>query len=120
MRVSRRMKRMGRRENKHVPMSLTSLMDVFTNLVFFLLLSQGVMNVDEPPKEIKLPDSYVDSKPRPTLNILVSDQAIMVDGAPISTTVEAMATEGECIPAMKERLDKIGAASIGLSKDDDS
>src|SRR5512139_2631644 len=117
MRVSRRMKRMGRKQHKHVPMSLTSLMDVFTNLVFFLLLSQGVMNVDEPPKDIKLPDSYVDAQPRPTLNILVSDQAIMVDGAPVATTAEAMATEGEFIPAMKERLDTIRAASIGLTKD---
>lgn len=114
MRVSRRMKRMGRRDNKVVPMSLTSLMDVFTNLVFFLLISQGVTNVDEPPKSIKLPESYVDTKPRPTVNILVSDQAIMVQGEAIATTAEAMATDGEFIPSVRERLAQIKATSIGL------
>ena len=98
MRISRRMKRMGRRDNKAVPMSLTSLMDVFTNLVFFLLISQGVTNVDEPPKEIRLPDSYVDAKPRPTVNILVSEQAIMVQGQPIASTADADgdADAGKC------------------------
>lgn len=115
MRVSRRMKRMGRRENKAMPMSLTSLMDVFTNLVFFLLISQGVTNVDEPPKEIKLPDSYVEAKPRPTVNILVSDQAIMVQGEVLASTAEAMAAEGDFIPAVKDRLEQIKATAIGLN-----
>src|SRR5512139_1856339 len=115
MRVSRRMKRMGRRGNKTMPMSLTSLMDVFTNLVFFLLISQGVTNVDEPPKSIKLPESYVDTKPRPTVNILVSDQAITVQGETIASTAEAMAAEGDFIPAVRERLAQIKATSIGLT-----
>lgn len=115
MKVSRRMKRMGRRENKAMPMSLTSLMDVFTNLVFFLLISQGVTNVDEPPKEIKLPESYVDAKPRPSVNILVSDQAITVQGETIVSTAEAMATEGDFIPSVRDRLAQIKATSIGLN-----
>jgi biopolymer transport protein ExbD len=108
------MKRMGRRDNKVVPMSLTALM-VFTNLVFFLLMSQGVMLVDEPPKEIKLPDSFVDTQPRPSVNILVSGKEIMVQGQPIASTAEVMATEGDLIPSIRDRLVQIKATSIGLN-----
>jgi biopolymer transport protein ExbD len=108
------MKRMARKGNKNIPLSLTSLMDVFTNLVFFLLLSQGVTNVDEPPKDIKLPESYVDSKPRPTVNIMVSDREIMVQGEPLAATSDVLGSKEELIPAIREKLAKIKGASIGL------
>ncbi|MBW2419970.1 MAG: biopolymer transporter ExbD, partial [Deltaproteobacteria bacterium] len=39
MKNSRRMKRMSRNRTKIVKMNLTSLMDVFTILVFFLLVN---------------------------------------------------------------------------------
>ena len=41
MRNSRRIKRMGRNRLKISKMNLTSLMDVFTILVFFLLVNSG-------------------------------------------------------------------------------
>src|SRR5512139_87728 len=116
MRVSRRMKRMGRKENKVVPMSLTSLMDVFTNLVFFLLLSQGVMNVEEPPKEIKLPDSYVDAQPRPSVTVMVSGKEIMIQGQPVASTADVMAVDGDLIPSIRDTLAQIKAKSMGLTK----
>lgn len=111
------MKRMARKHNKTPPMSLTSLMDVFTNLVFFLLLSQGVMMVEEPPKEIKLPDSFVNTKPRPTLNILVSDSAVMVDGEVAASVSEVTANQGDVVVPIRERLTKVRAAAVGLTED---
>ena len=66
MRNSRRIKRMSRNRVKITKMNLTSLMDVFTILVFFLLVNSGSVEVVEAPKDVKLPESVVESKPRET------------------------------------------------------
>ena len=53
MKNTRRMKRMGRNRKKKLPaLNLTSLMDVFTILVFFLLVNSSNSEVLEPPKKI--------------------------------------------------------------------
>ena len=45
MRNTRRIKRMSRNRLKITKMNLTSLMDVFTILVFFLLVNSGSVEV---------------------------------------------------------------------------
>ena len=55
MRNSRRIKRMSRNRVKITKMNLTSLMDVFTILVFFLLVNSGSVEIMEAPKNITLP-----------------------------------------------------------------
>ena len=45
MRDSRRLKRMSRNRLKIMKMPLTSLMDVFTILVFFLLVNSGSVEI---------------------------------------------------------------------------
>ena len=49
MRHSRRIKRMSRNRLKITKMNLTSLMDVFTILVFFLLVNSGSVEILEAP-----------------------------------------------------------------------
>ena len=53
MRSSRRIKRMSRNRVKITKMNLTSLMDVFTILVFFLLVNSGSVELVEAPKDVK-------------------------------------------------------------------
>ena len=55
MKNSRRMKRMSRNRQTLTRMNLTSLMDVFTILVFFLLVNSASTEVLETPKQITLP-----------------------------------------------------------------
>jgi biopolymer transport protein ExbD len=116
MKTNRRMKRMARKSNKAVALSLTSLMDVFTNLVFFLLVSQGVTEIKEPKKEIKLPDSYVEEKPRPTVVIMVSETMVLVDGNPTVTMDEVLASKEDSIPLVRERMAEIKSRVIGLTE----
>ena len=54
MRNNRRMRRMGRNKKKVPTLPLTSLMDVFTILVFFLLFHSAGGEAIEAPKQIKL------------------------------------------------------------------
>jgi len=109
------MKRMRRNKPKHIPMSLTSLMDVFTNLVFFLLLSQGVVTVPEPPKEIKLPDSFTDTPGHPSVNIMVSNETVSIQGDPVAATPDVLAAQSDLIPAVRDRLALIKSTAIGTA-----
>lgn len=94
MKSSRRMKRMARNHGKRIPgMSLTSLMDVFTILVFFLLVNSSNSEVLEPPKNIELPASVVETKPKETPVVLVTETEILVAGEPVISYAELEATK---------------------------
>lgn len=80
MRNTRRIKRMQRNRGKISKMNLTSLMDVFTILVFFLLVNSGSVEVLDAPKEVTLPESRIEAKPRETVVIFVSPDDILVQG----------------------------------------
>ena len=115
MKPNRRMKRMARAKKHKSDLNLTSLMDVFTILVFFLLVNQSAVEVLEPPREIKLPDSVVEAKPRQTLVIMVSEQTIMVQGEPTVSMADILATKDEIIRPVMERLSQIRQTTIGIN-----
>lgn len=116
MNASRRMKRMSRNTANAVPkMNLTSLMDVFTILVFFLLVNSATTEVLETPKQITLPASTVEDKPRETVVIFVSPEEVTVQGE-VATTLEAMVSHpGAEIPAIAARLQDLRGTVIGTS-----
>ena len=102
---SRRMKRMARSRRKKTPgMNLTSLMDVFTILVFFLLTNTSNNEALEPPKVITLPDSIVESKPRETVTLMVTDKEILVEAKSVIATADVINSEGTIIEAIKQAM----------------
>lgn len=113
---SRRMKRMGRSKKQKQPaLNLVSLMDVFTILVFFLLVNSSSSDVLEPPKEIDLPDSVVETKPRETVVVLVTEEAILVQGEPVALISEVMESKNQIIEVVKNRLVEQRKRVIGVS-----
>jgi biopolymer transport protein ExbD len=115
MRESRRIKRMERRRKKPAGLMLTSLMDVFTILVFFLLANTSSSEVVTAPKQIKLPDSVVETKPRETVVVLVGPSTILVQGDVVAGTDEVLNSKSETVPAIAERLAVIQRNVIGIS-----
>jgi len=118
VRTDRRMRRLGRgrlKDHRVATLSLVALMDMFTNLVFFLLASQGATQIAEPRKEIALPDSYVEEKARPSVVIMVSETTVLVEGAPLASIDEVRATQEDSIPSIRRRLMEIKAKAIGLN-----
>jgi biopolymer transport protein ExbD len=103
-RQSRRMKRMGRSKRKTPGMNLTSLMDVFTILVFFLLTNSASTEVMEPPKSITLPASVVETKPRETVVVLITEENILVQGEVVALTQEVIDIKAVVIEPIKQRL----------------
>ncbi|MEJ2422602.1 MAG: biopolymer transporter ExbD, partial [Acidobacteriota bacterium] len=90
MRDTRRMKRMGRSRRTIAGLNLTPLMDVFTILVFFLLFHSTGGDILQTPKQIKLPDSVVETKPRETVVIMVSPEVVLVQGEAVVGTPQLL------------------------------
>lgn len=115
MKNSRRMKRMARNRKKMTSLNLTSLMDVFTILVFFLLFNSGSGEVLEAPREIKLPDSAIEIKPRETIVILVAPDMVLVQGELVASTSDVLNSKNQTIAAITERLEQLERSIIGIN-----
>ena len=103
---TRRARRMDRNHklNKRVGLNLTSLMDIFTILVFFLLITSSSAPQLPNSKDIKLPTSVAEKVPEETLVIAVTDKDILVQGRRVASVVEVMQSEDILIVGLKDEL----------------
>lgn len=116
MKNTRRLKRMARaKRNRMGALNLTSLMDVFTILVLYLLVNQSAVEVVEPPKDIKLPDSVVEAKPKQTVVMLVSEQQIMIQGTPVATYEEVLNNKSGVVDSVRVTLKRLKENIIGVN-----
>ena len=115
MRNSRRIKRMGRNRLKIKKMDLTSLMDVFTILVFFLLVNSGSVEILDAPKEVTLPESRVESKPRETVVIFISPTEVLVQGKLVALVDEIIEDKTSVLDPIAARLAELKNSVIGSS-----
>ncbi len=115
MRNSRRIKRMGRNRLKISKMNLTSLMDVFTILVFFLLVNTGSVEVLDSPKEVSLPESRVETKPRETVVIFISPTDVLVQGQLVAHVDEILADKTSVLDPIAARLAELKENVIGTN-----
>ena len=95
-------------------MNLTSLMDVFTILVFFLLVNSATTEVLETPKRITLPDSAVEAKPRETVVAFVSSEEVTIQGDPVIRVEEILASTSQNIEPIGAKLAELSENIIGL------
>ena len=115
MKSSRRIRRMSRNRRAIPKLYLTSLMDVFTILVFFLRVNSATTEVLQQPKQITLPDSIVEAKPRETVVIFVGTEEVLVQGVPVARIADIAATNSERIEPVSVRLAELAGNVIGLS-----
>ena len=113
MRNTRRIKRMKRNRQKISKMNLTSLMDVFTILVFFLLVNSGSVEVMEAPKTVKLPESRVETKPRETVVIFVSPEEVLVQGKIAGYVADVLDKDSPTLNAITVRLAELKENVLG-------
>ena len=97
-------------------LNMVPLMDVFTILLFFLLVNSTSSDVMEPPRTIKLPASYVESKPRETVAVVVTEDEILVQGESVISTSEVLETTETEIEAIMVRLLEQQRRVIGISE----
>jgi len=118
MRESRRMRRMERNRKRVTGLNLTSLMDVFTILVFFLLANSSSSEVLSSPKQITLPDSVVEMKPRETVVIMVSPESVLVQGEAVVNTADLLGPENVSILEISDKLGQLERNVIGIKTRD--
>lgn len=118
MRTSRRIERMKRNKRNRrwaSKLNLTPLMDVFTVLVFFLMVNSATVETLQQPKEIKLPESVVEAKPRETVVIFVGKDQVLVQGQPVARIADIAASGNVQIEPIRVRLEELSQSVIGLS-----
>jgi biopolymer transport protein ExbD len=107
---------MARRKRAIPKLNLTSLMDVFTVLVFFLIFnSSASVETLQQPKQITLPESVVEEKPRETVVIFVGMDEVLVQGVPVARVADIQAAGNVEIEPVSVRLAELRESVIGLS-----
>jgi biopolymer transport protein ExbD len=97
---------------------LTSLMDIFIVIVIYLLMNQALgVDAVAPPRAIKLPDSVVDTSPRQTVMMTVSNADVVIQGERVATIAEVLQSDGDFIEAVGLRMQKIRESYIGISEE---
>jgi biopolymer transport protein ExbD len=115
MKNSRRLKRMDKRSVKAPTVILTSLMDIFIVMVIYLLMNQALGVDVSPPRSIKLPDSLVDTLPRQTVVMTVSNEDVVIEGKRVATIAEVVDNKDDYIQAVGERMLQIRKSYIGIT-----
>lgn len=92
-----------RRKDRNATLNMVSLMDIFTILVFFLLVSAANTEVLPTPKHIKLPEASAHKTPKENIIIMVNNQDILVQGHPVIGIKSVMhSKQGVISPLFKE------------------
>jgi biopolymer transport protein ExbD len=104
---------MSRNRTKITKMNLTSLMDVFTILVFFLLVNSGSVEVLDTPKDVKLPEGMVEEKPRETVVIFISPEQVLVQGSPVASVSDILDGNEEGYDPIAVKLAQIRDSVVG-------
>ena len=116
MNESRRIRRMARNKRRASwKLNLTPLMDVFTVLVFFLMFNSSSVETLQQPKQITLPESVTEAKPRETVVIFVGRDEVLVQGVPVARIADIEATTSIDIEPIRVRLAELSESVIGLS-----
>ncbi|HTJ17144.1 MAG TPA: biopolymer transporter ExbD [Steroidobacteraceae bacterium] len=117
-----RIKRHRKRGNKveggnH--MTLVPFIDMLTILVVFLLVHTSDVDILPNTKNISIPESISDKKPRPTVVVMVTKEELLVDGRSVGTLAQVEASPDAVFAPLKAALqsqaDKVLA---GAAKDD--
>lgn len=118
MKLSRRAKRMqqhhSRTKDRNATLNMVSLMDIFTILVFFLLVNATSAEILPSPKDVTLPSSSAEKLPKKNLVIAVNKETISLQGVAIASVKQTMKSKKQTIKPLFNALKKISIKTKGL------
>jgi biopolymer transport protein ExbD len=101
---AKRMDKHHKRNKGAGQLNLVSLMDIFTILVFFLLVNSSDVQTLPNVKELQLPESIAEEKAKETVVIMIGETDLIVQGTVVAKIADIMATVGNDIPELREAL----------------
>jgi len=105
-RRSKRMIRHHKRKGTSASLNMVSLMDIFTILVFFLLVTSSESEALPTPKAIKLPESSAEKTPIQTIVVMVNNTDIRVNGEFVINVSSALRNRSTTISPLSTTLAK--------------
>jgi len=100
---SRRLKRHYSRMHKTGGLNLVSLMDIFTILVFFLMVNSSDVKVLQNTTDVPLPVSTAEQQAVENLTVQVSGQSILVQGREVAR-LDSIGADDATIAGLSEEL----------------
>jgi biopolymer transport protein TolR len=79
-------------------------MDIFTILVFFLLVNSSDVQTLPNAKDMQLPESIAEKKPEENVVVLIGKTDILVQNRAVVKIADVLATKGNDIPELREAL----------------
>ena len=101
---AKRMDKHHKRNKGTGALNLVSLMDIFTILVFFLLVNSSQVETLPNAKELQLPESIAEEKAKETVVIIIGETDLVVQGTPVAKIADVLARKGNDIPELREAL----------------
>jgi len=108
MKSSRRARRMAKHHDRtlkrNAMLNMVSLMDIFTILVFFLLVNATSTEILPSPKNILLPEAAAEKLPTLNLVIAVDERSIRLQGKPVALVKDALDPQQKTIKPLFDAL----------------
>jgi biopolymer transport protein ExbD len=92
------------RRNRPASLMLVSLMDIFTILVFFLLVNQSEVAALDVPKNLTLPESMAMERPAETVVVMVTPTEVLVQGSAVAKVADVESQPGLIIEPLRSAL----------------
>ena len=121
MKMSRRARRMERhhaRTKRGSKLNLIALVDIFTILVFFLVVGASDVEILPNTKVVKLPESIVETQPKQTILIMVSGTDIIMQGRKVASVKDVLSAPEDVIAPLKNELDHQAGRQGGKTSSD--
>jgi biopolymer transport protein TolR len=101
------MERHHKRSRRMAGINLVSMMDIFTILVFFLLVNSSNGEVLPTLKSIVLPESVAEEKPRENVVVMVTGSEILLQGRVVAGVAKLLREESEISTGLEAALDDL-------------
>lgn len=99
-----RMERHHKRMSKDSKLSLVSLMDIFTILVFFLMVNASEVQVLQNSKSVELPESTAKQAAKETLILMVNENELILQGKKLAEVQVILNQNDDLIPELATEL----------------
>ena len=104
----RHQQRRGAQEKrrKSAALNLVSLMDIFTILVFFLLVNSSAVETLPSAKALELPEAFEQRPPEETVSVMITRDQLLVQGERVAGLDEIIDGDELTIAVLRDALER--------------
>lgn len=113
---ARRMQRNHRRMHVAEKLTLVPIIDIFTMLLFFLMVNTGNVEVLELDKTIRLPESSSERRAEETVLVKINADDVIVQGRKVASVADVLAASDDVIPGLRDELNMWAGRKLELTE----